>query len=261
MYRAIIFVFAALAAQAAHATIPFTVSIESEAAGIQNSQSKFSAVGVENFNAIRVGNGQNFSTNFGNSIFTGVYSGVDIRSADQYGGAGGNGRYAVTFSSTGYSLDLASSEPGGVTYFGFWLSALDRGNMLSFYQKGKLLFEFSADVAAKFISQLPGAASYRCNPNAAFASKNCGEPYAFLNFYARGGTRFDRIVFAETPRVGGYESDNHTVGRWNRISGSIVNVAGATNGIPEPATWLSMIAGLGFVGIGLRRRGTEVVSA
>lgn len=261
MYRAMILAIAVLAAQTANATTPFTVSIESEAAGIQNSQSKFSAVGIENFDAIRTGNNQTFSTKFGSSVFTGLYKGIDIRSADQYGGAGGNGRYAVTFSSSGYSLDLESSEPGGVTYFGFWLSALDRGNMLSFYQKGKLLFEFSADAAAKFISQLPGAASYRCNPNAAFASKNCGEPYAFLNFYARGGTQFDRIVFAETPRVGGYESDNHTVGRWKDVSGSVVASSSTFSAIPEPATWLCLMAGFGLVGIGMRRRGSEVVSA
>lgn len=103
MHKITIFALAALAAPMAHATIPFTVSLESEKPGIQNSQSKFAAVGIETFDALHDRNGQNFVSDFGGSVFSGTYSGVDIKSADQYGGAGGTGKYAVTFASTGYT--------------------------------------------------------------------------------------------------------------------------------------------------------------
>jgi len=242
-----------LAASSAQAVIPFTVSLESEAAGIQKSTSGFDAVGIETFDAIATGTGKNVTSNFGGSVFSGRYAGVQINKADQYGGAGGNGRYPVTFTNAGYSVDLSSSQPGGVTYFGFWLSALDAGNNVSFYQGGQLLFTFGAQAARTFINTLPDFKSYYGNPNIAFAGRNSGEPYSFLNFYARGGTSFDRIVFAEKPAGGGYESDNHMVGRWNRVSGTIVPVAGAINTVPEPATWLMLVFGFGLVGVGMRK--------
>ena len=90
-----------------------------------------------------------------------------------------------------------------------------------------------------------------CNPNAP-ANRNCGEPYAFLNFYAHGGTSFDRIVFDQVTS-GGYESDNHTVGRWLQPGGTwvphgaSVSPAGITpNAIPEPAAWMMLLAGFGL---------------
>lgn len=253
----------ATAAQAVP-SIPFTVSLESEAPGIQNSRARFYAKGVETFENVGTGNGLNFNTNFGGSAFNGSYSGVQVIGADQYGGAGGTGRYAVTFSSSGYSVDLTTALAGGVTYFGFWLSALDGGNTVSFYSGNNLLFNFSATDARNFINGLPSASSYYGNPNSQFAGQNSSEPYAFLNFYARGGTTFDRIVFAENPQQGGYESDNHTVGQWKRISGTVIPVPGTnTNvgGVPEPASWLMLISGFGMVGAGMRRRRAQVVAA
>ena len=241
-------------ATSAQAAIPFTVSLESEMPGAQNSTSGFDAVGVEDFNNVGNGNGMNFVSSFGGSAFSGSYSDVMVIPADQYGGANGTGSYPVTFTTSGYSVDLSTNLPGGVTYFGFWLSALDGGNNVSFYSNNSLLFTFSASNARDFINGLPNAAAYYGNPNSQFAGRNTGEPYSFLNFYARGGTSFDRIVFAENPTGGGYESDNHTVGRWNRISGTIIPVTGGINAVPEPATWAMLLAGFGMVGVAARRR-------
>lgn len=249
-----------MVATSAQALIPFTVSLESEMPGAQTTTTGFDAFGVETFDTINTGTGNNFLSTFGGSVFRGNYENVEVLNADQYGGANGDTRYAVTFTTAGYSVDLSSTEPGGVTYFGYWLSALDRGNNVSFYSGGNLLFTFNAEAASTFIGGLPAASSYRCNPNTEFAGQNCGEPYAFLNFYARGGTTFDRIVFSESPEVGGYESDNHTVGRWNRISGTIVPVPGGINAVPEPATWLMLVTGFGLVGAGMRRRSQLMAS-
>ena len=244
---------ALLVAPAAQAA--FFVSLESGVPGAQDTTAGFTAVGVERFDGRSLGGGQSFVTDFGGSAFIGSYSSVQVIDADQYGGAGGNGRYAVTFGNPGYSLDLSTSLPGGVTYFGFWLSALDAGNTVSFFQGGNLLFAFNANDARNFINSLPNAASYYCNPTTAFAGQNCGEPYAFLNFYARASTRFTRVEFNQVTG-GGYESDNHTVGRWNRISGTVIPIAGSS--VPEPAAWAMLLAGFGLVGALNRSRRRQV---
>jgi hypothetical protein len=242
--RFILAVTAALASSAASADILVTA----EAPGVQNSTAGFSAVGIENFDARSIGAGQNLVSTYGGSVFTGNYTGVGVLGADQYGGAGGNSQYAVTFTTAGYTLDLSSSQPGGVNYFGFWLSALDGQNQLKFFNAGNLVFTFSASDALTFINSQANASAYFCNPNPGRTTQNCGEPYAFLNFFGRNGTTFDRIQFFQDPAAGGYESDNHTVGVWSSITGDPLG------GVPEPSSWAMLIAGFGLVGASMRRR-------
>ncbi len=259
---------AALAALAsatvAGAVVPFEVRYESEKVGVQNTTATFSVGGVETFETRPTGF-SSFTTDFatGGDI-TGSYSNVQINGADQYGGAGGTGKYAVTFSSSGYSLDLSSRIHGGVNYFGYWLSALDHGNQVTFYSGGKRLFTFDpSDVIAE-VNRHADAASYYGNPNAAFAGQNRGEPYIFLDFFDDHGS-FDKVVFAENPQQGGYESDNHTVGHFlTKGTGTGVTLnptSFPTGAVPEPATWAMMLAGFGLVGIGARRRRPTVVAA
>jgi hypothetical protein len=237
--------------------LPFSVTLESETVGTQNSTSGFFTKGVETFEGRATGEPQDFTTDFGGStIFSGTYTGVGVNNADQYGGAFGTGQYANARTSRSYSLKLTSTEPQGVTYFGFWLSALDGNNNVTFRQNGADLFTFSAQNAADFIATLPNSSSYRCNPNAAFANQNCGEPYSYLNFYAEGNTRFDEVVFTQGPG-GGYESDNHTVGRWERKSGTPIPIPA----VPEPATWGMLILGFGMAGAAVRRRHTPAATA
>jgi hypothetical protein len=240
------FVAAALAlgTNAAHAAIVVTA----EAPGVQNSTAGFSFIGVETFNGRATGTGQTFNTNFGGSSFSGTYTNVQIDPANQFGGAGGTTEHAVTFSGTGYTLDVTTALAGGVNYFGFWLSALDGQNQLKFFKGGSQVFSFSASDALTFINAQPNASDYYCNPNTGRTTQNCGEPYAFLNFYGTNGTTFDRIQFFQDPVSGGYESDNHSVGQWDRISGDPLG------GIPEPSSWAMLIAGFGLVGAAARRR-------
>ena len=251
-----------LAASAASAT--FSISYESEAPGLQATTATFSVGGVETFDNDPLGNSTAFISNFGTgTAIAGNYSSVDILTTDQYGGAGGTGQYAVTFSATGYSLDLTSNVRGGLNYFGYWLSALDRGNQVRFYTGNRLLFTFDPQdvINAVNINADPGA--YYGNPNPQFAGQNTGEPYIFLNFFNDGGS-FDKVVFAETPAGGGYESDNHTVGRFlTRGTGtSVLITSGQTPGVPEPGTWAMLIAGFGLTGlVARRRRLTGVVAA
>ena len=246
-------------ATAASALVPFDVRYESEAVGIQNTTATFSVGGVETFESPALGF-TNFTTDFGTGgAISGTYTGTKILDADEFGSAGGVGQYAVTFEPTGYTLDLTSTIPGGVNYFGYWLSALDRGNTVSFYSGSTLLFVFHPQDVIDEVNRHANASSYYGNPNAAFLGQNSGEPYIFLNFFYDTGA-FTKVVFAENPQVGGYESDNHTVGHFlTKGTGTSVPLVGSA--VPEPATWALLLAGFGFVGVAARRRGTASVAA
>jgi hypothetical protein len=255
------FVGMVVVASAAQATVPFEVRYESELAGMTNTSATFSKVGVETFD--HKSGAASFATNFGGSPFTGTYSSlngnqVQINNSDQYGGAGNNGKYAVAFNSTPYSLKLDQ----GVTYFGYWLSALDAGNTVSFYHGNSKLFTFDATDVLHAVDTAPSANKddYYGKPGTGAtrgARANNNEPYIFLDFFANNGLTFDRIEFAEKPTYGGgYESDNHTVGLYTgKGTGTAVQLINSTAGaVPEPASWAMMLTGFGLVGGAIRHR-------
>jgi len=113
-------------ARAGSGSAGFEVTYETEQPGALNatlnSGSTFSVYGVETFDEIAANTsyaqGTGFTTNFGLSTpadlytITGTYTalsngGLQILPADQYGGAGGVGNYAVALSANpGYSLAL-----------------------------------------------------------------------------------------------------------------------------------------------------------
>ena len=238
----------------------FTVSFETEAPGMQTTSATVFG-GVETFNTQPIGTGKSFATHFGTGgNFTGIYANVQINPTDMYGGAGGNGEYAVAFPSNSYTLDLTTTQPGGVTYFGYWLSALDAGNQALFYKNGQLLFDFMPSDLIHAIAQTPNPAAYYGNPNVPYYDWNRPEPYAFVNFFATGGTSFDRVVFKEVNFAGGYESDNHTIGQWSDMgTGTVIPLQASiiTAPVPEPDTWLMMTGGLAIIGIAVHRHKTR----
>ena len=240
---AVVALTAPVAANASAVAAQHTFKVTYEAAGVQNSTATFSSKGVETFDGLNTGN-QAISTDFGtNGVITGTYSNVDVLGADQYGGANGAGNYASTSNSTGYTLNLSTTDANGINYFGFWLSALDKGNQLTFLKNGEVVFAYSAEDIASMFASMP---AYNGNPTDAYNGDNGDQPYAFLNFFDQDGT-FDAINFYEQPEVGGYESDNHTVGFFTKDSGTVAAV-------PEPATWALMLVGFAMVGAAARYR-------
>ena len=191
-----------------------TFDLNYEAPGVENSTATFSEVGVETFNNLSAGMQSSFTADFGNTDITGTYSGsngVQINNADQYGGAGGTGKYAAAFNSDPYTLTLNKQ----VNYFGYWLSALDPGNVVTFYNNGVQVGQVTPDEVSA-VTKLNSA--YYGNPNANFNGEDAGEPFAFINFYDTTGT-FNEIRFSEAPAFGGgYESDNQTVGLFTKES-------------------------------------------
>jgi len=152
------------------------------------------------------------ATIYNNFVWSGVgtYSAVAVRTADQYGGAGGTGYYPVT--STNSSLgDLETSTltfDAPQQYFGIWWSAGDPKNVLQFYDGSTCVALFNTE---NLVDKLPS--TYDGNPNSQFLGKDSGEGFAYINFFATAGTEFTSVVFTNNGSSG-FESDNHAVADW-----------------------------------------------
>ena len=221
----------------AHPALADSFAVSYYGPGIQSSPA---STFVENFDSA-VPSGGVLTTSYSGSSLTGTYTGgFALYNADIYGGAGGTGKYITTFGT--YSLNLSNT----VNYFGMWFSALDGGNQLSFYNGSTLLYSFTPAAFSALVGACPSASGFCGNPN---NGANSGQQYAFLNFYDPTGV-FNKVVFTESPAVGGFESDNHTVGNLTTgPGGTVIN-----SPVPEPSTFL--LLGTGTVGLAsaVRRR-------
>ena len=243
--------FVLLAAGASKAD-PITVTYGSAGTMTPNASSVCGStagctVGYETFSYATPGSLSSYTSNFSSgtgvaSAYSGVYSPIQVNPADQYGGAGGTGNYDVVFG-TSNTLTIANNRTGGgVNYFGIYISALDAGNELQFYNGNTLVYTFTSQNLITALGSCANGHSgnaYCGNPSDYYADS--GELFAYVNFVDTVGT-FNTVVFTQNGG-GGFESDNHAVA---------YNSAFTTTATPEPAGIAVM--GAGLVGLYLARR-------
>lgn len=228
---------------ASHAGMVITL----EKAGQQTASPTITNQHVQTFENIQVGQYKQIDATVGSgaSAFRASYTsdtknGFFVKGADAYGSAGGTGNYFVVGlggGSTSVSLNLSVAQ----AYFGFWWSAGDKQNQLAFYSGNTLINSFTTN--SSFFTNL--TSGYYGNPNRPSGSNNSGEPYAFINFFGTGGTKFDRIEFLNSTSTG-FESDNHT------FSADQQQIVGTTVGTPEPGTLVSACLAVMATGLWVR---------
>ncbi len=223
------------------APLPNYFTIRIEAPGIQETTATFDYVGVERFDGLSGGLYDTHDTDFGSSPIEATYSNLQVAPASIYGGAEGTGNFANVGRGSATTITFTQEGASGLNYFGYWLSALDAGNMLEFWSNGILLGTFApADVIALVATN----SDYYGNPTDPFLGEVDHEPFVFVNFFLEGGATFDTLVYWEDQSVNGaYESDNHTVGWWEtQGQGTEVTT------VSEPASTLSALFGLSLIG-------------
>jgi hypothetical protein len=243
-------VFLAAAAAAILATPASAVAtLTYEAPGVQNSTQTLAIVGVERFDTRRQGSDRTFTTDFGTKgLIQATYRDVRIDGANVYGSAGGVGNHAVTFQADGgYEVIFTRAPREGLSYFGYWLSALDGQNRLAFYNGNTLIETITPASIRADLRNCPSSA-WCGNPTTPFQGQVRNEMFAFVNVFMPEGTTFDRIRFFQAGG-GGYESDNHTVGFVDMPT------------VPEPTSWALLITGFGLVGFAARRKRSEGAGA
>jgi hypothetical protein len=207
-----------------------TVTVE--AAGATTTSLTNGQIAVETFDT--QSNGTNIitvNTSFAAIGVTGVFTDAQVLVADQYGGAGGIGNQAAVRGGNPLEISFTGTP---LNYFGVWASALDAANTVSFYQGATLL-------SSTNLTAFPLPGTYSGNPGGTFVGQNASEKYGFFSFRVSEG--YDRVILSQNGG-GGFELDNVTIGA-----------------VPEPASWVMLIAGFGLVGAAARRRRTAVVAA
>src|SRR5271168_622815 len=206
---------------------------------------------TETWNEATPGTYQTYAGTIGNYGVTGQDSFV-IQAADQFGGANGS-QYMAFGAQSGNASPIQLVLTSPATYFGFWFSAGDANNGISFYDGSTLVGRFStapilSSLQAPTVTAVDGAtyqsSAYFGNPNN--TSEDAGEPFAYVNFLVTGGD-ITRIVFDNSGLTGtGFENDNQSV-----YNGSVAvaptGVFVSTLGAPEPATWALWLGGLGIL--------------
>jgi hypothetical protein len=188
------------------------------APGVQSSsQAGNSGAETETFDSLPQGNETTpYASSIGTFQFSTTAQGA-ILAADQYGGANGT-QYMAFGAQSGTSAPITINLNGSYNYFGFWFSAGDSNNGITFYSNGT---EFARFSTANILSLLSGStvtalngstynsSAYYGNPNG--TNEDSGEPFTYVEIVTTG-TTFDTVVLDNSGTTAtGFESDNDTV--------------------------------------------------
>ena len=207
--------------------------------------------GTETFSGLAAAAPGTFTGNFttGANTFgpgqgiTGTYTGALTRqAANLYGGVGG-ADYPVVFGFASSHLALSTTGLPGVNLLGFWLTALDYGNLLTIGTASGATTNLSEATILQDIGATATPAAYYGNPTAPFRGQDGGEAFAYVELRDETGffTGVDFINQANT----GFESSDYAAGY------AAPAPVQAVVGVPEPAS-VGLMA-IALVGVGLVR--------
>jgi hypothetical protein len=222
-------------------------------------------VSTEGFDSLDAGI---VTTGFSSTI--GLYEGSPSTpfaavAADQYGGAGGTGNYFAVGAESNSAAPVTLVLQNEANYFGFWWSAGDPNNAITFVENGVALATFTT---ANLVALLPNTptgtvtaingsiyntVNYYGNPN---TLNDNTEPFAYVDVIATG-LLFNEIIFSN-PDSTGFESDNHSVA--TGVTGppladvTVQDVPLTADATPEPGTWSLLVVGIGAIGISKKWR-------
>ena len=136
----------------------------------------------------------------------GTFDKLPVVTADQFGGALKSNYLLIK---QGETITLTLDGP--TDYLGFWWSAANAGNKLTFYRSGIIVATFdTAEIYSTFPDSYRGANWTVGSQHPYYAD----EKFAFLNFTLNNGLTFDKVAFSHnntSSNPGGFELDNITV--------------------------------------------------
>lgn len=198
--------FACFGIQTASAS--FYVDFYLSAPGVQTSFAQGNAgTATEDFNSLSTGGHSGPS-----SLSVGSYTGsFQVVAADQWGGANSS-KYPTNPSNFDITFTTAAQ------YVGFWWSAGNSGNEVDLYSGVNKVAHFDSSYISSYLNNGSGTvtaldgtiyntSAYYGNPNQSSPGGHSGEPFGYINLFARNGAGyFNRIVFSGS----GFEFDNVT---------------------------------------------------
>ena len=207
-----------------------TVSIESP--DIQDTQlpdaSQYYIVDFENQDGT-----DSFVKTNNNTTYT--YSNdLQIKESDEWGGANVSRYITQSQAESGsflqsFKIDINEDQK----YFGFWWSAGDPYNEITFKNDGEIVASFRTEDLVEFVntSDITDAANYLGNPNSAYDAVETAhktEPFSFVNIFFEDNSAYDEIIVTSDADDSAFESDNHTFSAIKQtIRGRVLN-----NGAP-----------------------------
>ena len=239
--------FSALSAQAA-------VSIYLSPNGVESAESSgITGVTTETFEGAPL----NYIGSYSSTI--GSYAGDGHIIAENIYGGYQEGKYLGIYTTEAMTVTLTTAA----SYFGFYFSAGDAGNVVELYSGNNLLLTFKT---ADLINMLPrtegsqiqaingsyyNTLDYYGQPGPNQGATN-NEPYAYVHFVGTNGTTFDKIRFSE-PTTATFETDNHSVRTTApTLPGTLVNITGTIQ-VPEPSGAALALCSFGALALFRRR--------
>ena len=145
---------------------------------------------------------------------------IPVVTADAYGGADGSDYMYAGKRKNGdaTAVDLLLSQASN--YFGFWWSAGDATNVISIYDDGQFVAQFTTGDITTLLQNPSGqvvalngdtysSSSYYGNPTTEFPGQDSSEPFGYVSLVAAGFS-FNEIVFSNIGGSG-FETDNNSV--------------------------------------------------